>query len=283
MTAVYFVQKCASYDRCLALRGNATRVGISISVPISVIVVVYFQGLYYIYMRYTYISLVMAERDLYNFGKILSEDEEKSRFCEWFWKEKNGNKLIDALNANNSPSAGSKIRRRNKWWPHIYCIVLNDDTNPGRSRPGEENPVQWKYCKVGITEKDTTTNTDNRMETVMNKIRNKIPDSKSSPIFVLAVKATDSRENREIEQGVRQHIGLKVNRDLAKANNLPVPTEWVLTTQPYIELVKQCIRKAVESNLEIDTSVFLGMGKFQQKTMLPLNLQIQGDEVVRES
>ena len=215
----------------------------------------------------------------YDYNNILSEEQEMSRFCDWFWSGSNGNNLIHALNGSNRNSAGSKIRRLCGWWPYIYCIVINDDTNPG---PGLMNTVQWKYCKVGITEQDTKTGAHNRMETVIQDIKRKVGlEISASVIFVLPVCAIDSRKNGEIEQGVREHIGWKVNKDFAKCINLPVPTEWVITTQPYLGLVKNCIRQAAEMNCAIDTRLVLSMGRFQQhEGMLPPHLQKQEDEVV---
>ena len=235
--------------------------------------------------KYTHISMMMAEANLYNFNDILSQEKERSRFCEWFWDSTNGNELIDALNTNKSQSKGSKIRRQHKWWPYIYCIVLNDNTNPGRSRSDARDAPQWKYCKVGKTEQDTTTGKHNRMETVMDEIRKK-KRRKQSVIFVLPVCASDSRKNNEIEQGVREHIGWKVNKDLAKKNNLPFPTEWVITTQEHIYGLKNQIEteKLKARNCEIDTRVVFSITRFQQdERMLPPHLQKQGNEVVDRS
>ena len=229
---------------------------------------------------------MMAEANLYNFHDILSQEQEKSDFCKWFWSGTNGNELIDALNANNSQSGGYKIRRQHKkCWPYIYCIVLNDNTKRGLS--GSGNAVQWKYCKIGITEQDTTTGAHNRMETVKQEIIKRKADYRitASVIFVLPVCATDSRKNNDIELDVREHIGWKVNKGLAKETDLPVPTEWVITTQAYIFKLKKEIEteksKATACNCEIDTRVVLSIPRFQQdERMLPWPLQKHGDEVV---
>ena len=91
-----------------------------------------------------------------HFDRILSNPE---KFCTWFWKDINGNKLIKALNSNNRKSRGSKIRRLHEWWLNLYCVVSEND-----------HCREWKYCKVGITEKKTKTGVSNRMETVRKKI-----------------------------------------------------------------------------------------------------------------
>ena len=221
---------------------------------------------------------MMAEANLYNFNDILSQEQAKSDFCKWFWSGTNGNELIDALNANNSQSGGYKIRRQHKkCWPYIYCIVLNDNTQPVPF--GRGNAVQWKYCKVGITEQDTTTGAHNRMETVKQEIIKKKADYQitASVIFVLPVCATDSRKNNDIELDVREHIGWKVNKDFAKENNLAVPTEWVRTRQWYINLLSKSIKDAAaaakKDGREIDTSVLLNVPRFEDhQTMLPPHL-----------
>ena len=205
----------------------------------------------------------------YDFNDILSDKEETKRFCDWFWGGQKGNELILALNLNNSKSSGSKIRRRYKCWPHIYCVVYNDDANPGKVRdPTQDKPIQWKYCKVGITEIDTTTGTKNRMETIETKIMN-ATGKNASTIFVLPVKATDSRPNKEIEKSVREHVGWSVDEDLARSNNFPVITEWVLTTQDYIK----DIRDMIDKKSVCDTGLVLDMSKFNQnETYLPRKL-----------
>ena len=166
-------------------------------------------------------------KEPYNFDRILSED--RKDFCRWFWTGTKGNEVIDALNSNNTESDGSTIRRQHEGQSHIYGIVLNDDATPGKGTNG----VQWKYCKVGKTQADTTTGSHNRMETLRDEIERKT-GMRAGILFVLEVKATDSRNDIEIEKSVRKKFGWPVHKDLAKELNLPVPTEWVITTQPYI-------------------------------------------------
>lgn len=128
-----------------------------------------------------------------------------------------------------------------KRYPHVYCIVSNDDNNPGKFAVPGKGIVQWKYCKVGITQVDTTTGTKNRMETVKNEIT-KATGEDASIIFVLPVKATDSTEDKKIEKDVREHIGWPLHKDLPNEIGLPVPTEWVITTQSYINIIKKKIK-----------------------------------------
>jgi hypothetical protein len=242
----------------------------------------------------------------YDFGCILSSEEEKKRFCSWFWSEdengnglinedengnglinENGNSLINALNSNNYESPGSKIRRRCQWWPHIYCIVFNNNATPGKGAKGDE----WKYCKVGITEVDTTPGTHNRMETVKDEIdhRTGSKPGAASIIFVLPVKATDPKPNKVIEKSIREHVGWPVDKELARECNFPVPTEWVITTQLFIDEIREEIKKiqkaneekeaAKEAKEEIDTGLFDGKKLIwtQQDENLPKNLKKRKD------
>ena len=167
----------------------------------------------------------------------------KDEFCTWFWKNEieNGKNLIGALNSS-SKRIDCKIRMLDeKNYPHIYCIVSNNDNSPGKFKVTDKRIIQWKYCKVGITEKDTTTDKKNRMETVEKSII-RATDEDASIIFVQQVKDTDSTKNNEIEEDVRRHIGWPVHKDLAKEINLPFPTEWVITTQSYINIIKKMIK-----------------------------------------
>ncbi|CAB3982495.1 Hypothetical predicted protein [Paramuricea clavata] len=220
----------------------------------------------------------MAGAYWYNFENILSNEIEKQKFCSWFWSGANGNRLIQTLNSNNSESSGSKIRRLNGGWPYIYCVVLNDNAIPSTDPSGL---VQWRYCKVGLTEVDTKPGTHNRMETVQNEITRKT-GSPAGIIFVLPVKDFDSRPNSVIEKDVREHIGLPVNKELVRTIGLPFLTEWVITTQPYINYIGMQIKKnAMSAGRLIDTDFILGIPRFDPRgTYLPPNLMNYNGEVV---
>ena len=191
----------------------------------------------------------MAKRSQCNSSYEFLYGSEKTKFCDWFWTGTNGNELINALNMNNSKSSGSKLRRRRSCWPHIYCVVLNDDENPGTF-----DGIQWKYCKVGITERDTSPNAENRMETIQHEIEKigKTGDIK----FVLPVKATDSRPNNAIEKTVRECTGYRVDKDLAKVNKFPVSTEWVITTEDHITNIRRVINNKKKNKESMDTGLF---------------------------
>ena len=202
----------------------------------------------------------------YKFENILSDEKEKERFCDWFWSGTAGNDLIVALNLNNSKSSGSQIRRKHCEWLHIYCVVLNDDENPGKAVIQGKETIQWRYCKVGKTEKDTTSGSNNRMETVQGEIERKT-EKKAGIIFVVNVNGTDSRPNNEVEKSVRKAIGWPVDKKLACENKFPVPTEWVLTTQKCINDIK---KRGVS-----DTRSVLDLRIMPPKENLPIGLELQ--------
>ena len=213
----------------------------------------------------------------YNFDRILSEDEED--FCRWFWTGTNGNGLIDALNSNNTESDGSTIRRQHEGWSHIYCLVHNDAAVPGKGTHGE-NRVQWKYCKVGMTQADTTTGSGNRMETVQKEIERKT--GKKPPIlFVLRAKATDSRKDIDIEKSVREKFGWPVHKDLARRTGLPFITEWVMTTQDHIDEIRRAIAAATQQRHAPDTGLVPRFNK-QDENIRLRGLEIQEGKVVGE-
>ena len=211
----------------------------------------------------------MAQGNSDDFNGILQNPKP---FCDWFWDGENGNKLIRALNSNTK-SAGSKIRRQHEGRSHIYGIVLNDDGTPGKGTNG----VPWKYCKVGKTQADTTTGSHNRMETLRDEIERKT-GMRAGILFVLEVKATDSRNDIEIEKSVRKKFGWPVHKDLAKELNLPVPTEWVITTQPYIYEFRGRNRANADTGLFADERL-----KFwQDEENLPEDLELVDGKVQKK-
>jgi len=83
--------------------------------------------------------------------------------------------------------------------PHIYGVVNN--------RRADEEHKEWKYVKVGFTERDTTTGSGNRMETVKKKIDRSLGEDKASVLFVLPQDKDDTRTKHELEKSIRNDIG----------------------------------------------------------------------------
>ena len=167
-------------------------------------------------------------------------------FRTWFWTKQNGNYLIKYL---NDAGGTDNIRRESfENRPVIYCIVLK-----GIEFPASTDKVQWKMCKIGFTHCKTQERTNNRMEQVMNQIKKKYasrvvkelkPDPEPSVIFKLAIGPVDTTPYFQTEKRIRQTMGWPIKKELVKEMGLPCPTEWILTTQAFINVVKKKIKEA---------------------------------------
>lgn len=171
----------------------------------------------------------------------------REEFVKWFWSGTNGNELIKKLNC--SESHGDDYIRREKERPAIYCIVLNDGPFPGK-----EGKVQWKLCKVGFTHVNTATEAGNRMEQVKEEIESKYESKRgdgkanASVLFVLPIGAVDVTTFSETEKRIRKAVGRPIHKDWAEELGLPRSTEWVLTTQQFIDQIN--VRKQRKQKAE---------------------------------
>lgn len=183
--------------------------------------------------------------------------ETKDEFLGWFWYRQNGNNLIKELN-QASPTT-DRIRRE-KYAPYIYGIVLNDGYFPF-----QERGQQWKLCKIGFTNKDTTTGRGNRMETLVRNIQSKYERKNgrqptASILFVLAIGAVDTTDYNETEERIRKRVGTPIRKQVAKDCGLECSTEWVLTTQNHIEHIQHMIRNFRGNGDKIDIFKHLSEG-----------------------
>ena len=62
-------------------------------------------------------------------------------------------------------------------------------------------------------------------------------------LFALRIGSVDTTPFHETEDRIRKKVGTPIKTAKAKELNLPVPTEWVLTTQEHIEKIKAAIEK----------------------------------------
>jgi len=188
--------------------------------------------------------------------RLSIEDED---FLRWFWDGGNGNELIEKLNTYAQNENKSDRIRREKERPTIYVIVLNYGEEPFK-----HDDVQWKLCKVGFTHCSIQKGSGNRMEQVKKQIILKYGSDKSeqdkkkikpSVLCVLPIAAVDTTPFNETEKRVRDKIGTPIHKDKAKEQKLPVPTEWVLTTQEHIDDVKAKIKEIKETAGELIASL----------------------------
>lgn len=60
----------------------------------------------------------------------------------------------------------------------------------------------------------------------------------ASVLFALRIGSVDTSSYHKTEARIRGKVGTPIKKEKAKERNLPVPTEWVLTTQRHIDKMK---------------------------------------------
>lgn len=160
----------------------------------------------------------------------------KKDFLQWFWTGTNGNDLVKELNVSRPGNIDDYVRRE-KERPTIYCISLDDHKFPRKDGT-------WNLCKVGFTHAGTVQGENNRMEQLQTKIKEKYlattnRQAEAKALFVLPIGAVDITPHFGTEKRIREAVGWAIDKNLAKKYGLPCPTEWVLTTQAFIEKIKQ--------------------------------------------
>ena len=193
-----------------------------------------------------------------NFGDyyqlVLTEE-----FKNWFWYGQNGNTLIKHL---NSDRGRQEIVRREKNSPYAYGIVLNVDFFGYEFK-------SLKFVKIGFTQQDTGSDCENRMTQVRREIEghNQRLRGKTAVLFVIMKNPVDTSTHSEFETNFRKRWGMPVSNEFAQRCNLPFHTEWVLTTQGFIDYTLQFIEAANRGG-RIDASIFDGMPLFDSERYL---------------
>ena len=164
-------------------------------------------------------------------------------FLEWFWTGSNGNDLIKKLNKYAQDQKFTDRIRREKYSPTVYGIVVNDFPFP--------NDHHYKLVKVGFTHRSIRQGSNNRMEQLQEQLESVIKKSNkeafSSILFRLPIGCVDITPFYDREAQIRERVGIKVKKEKAQECNLPVPTEWVLTTQKHIDKIRERKDKACRS------------------------------------
>ena len=174
----------------------------------------------------------------------LNLPSDPAKFPKWFWTGTNGNNLIRVLNfyAHEKKIGDDRIRRE-KQYPCVYALALNNfPITEGRN---------WKLVKVGFTHKSTKKASNNRMEQLTREIESKLnPEATASEsavtvatLFAPRIGSVDTTPFHETENRIRRKVGTPITKKKAKELNLPVPTEWVLTTQEHIKKIKDGIKE----------------------------------------
>ena len=69
-------------------------------------------------------------------------------------------------------------------------------------------------------------------------------------LFALRIGSVDTTPFHETENRIRRKVGTPIKTAKAKELNLPVPTEWVLTTQEHIDKIKAAIKEMKDAKLK---------------------------------
>ena len=181
-----------------------------------------------------------------NYAQLVLTEE----FKNWFWFGQNGNTLIKHL---NSDKGRPEIVRREKNSPYAYGIVLNVNFFGDQFDPP-------KFVKIGFTQQGTSSDCANRMTQVCNEIIVRLggDPQKTSVLFVIMKNPVDTSTHSEFETNFRKRWGMPVSNEFAQSYNLPFHTEWVLTTQGFINHMLQVIEAAKQGG-RIDASIFKGI------------------------
>ena len=71
--------------------------------------------------------------------------------------------------------------------------------------------------------------------------KRKVPVT-ASVLFALRIGSVDTSSYHKTEARIRGKVGTPIKKEKAKECNLPVPTEWVLTTQSHINKMKEKLK-----------------------------------------
>ena len=122
--------------------------------------------------------------------------------------------------------------------------------------------------KIGFTQCSTVSGDDNRMEQIKKKFKDD-NDKDVAVIFVLMKSAVDVSSHHDFEDRLRSNVGMSVKKDYVKSLELPVPTEWVLTTQDYIDKLKKYIKEQRGDKGSIDARILNLVPRSFEKFKLP--------------
>ena len=80
-------------------------------------------------------------------------------------------------------------------------------------------------------------------------------DENIALVFFLAKSATDTTRHHDFEERIRKKAGMPVKKHHARSLRLKEPTEWVLTTQNYINELEMYINRKKEQEGSVDASI----------------------------
>lgn len=195
-----------------------------------------------------------SETDLYDALKTL-DNKNPDTFLRWFWTGTNGNALIKRLNQYAQVHKFTDRIRREKDRPTVYVIVVK--RFPASKVGG------WRLVKVGFTHRSIKQGSNNRMEKLQEEIESVIKQSDSnasaSILFRFPIGCVDITPFYEKEALIREKVGIKVKKEKAREHKLPAPTEWVLTTQKHLDVIKNLKEEAYKRHEPDVIDIFTGI------------------------
>lgn len=196
-------------------------------------------------------------------------------FPKLFWNGTKGNDLIKKLNDYAEREHLSDRIRREKHCPNIYAIVLNNFPLPGDGqwklvkvgfthqsvKRGRKNRMELLKRKIekelneleseeseseeSESEESESEEFEESEESELHEYSNYGATASKSKItvnasvlFTLRIGSVDTSSYHKTEARIREKVGTPIKKGKAKECNLPVPTEWVLTTQRHIDKMK---------------------------------------------
>ena len=163
-------------------------------------------------------------------------------FLRWFWSRGNGNDFIKFLNTHEHPRHNDKLRRE-AFSPFVYGTVFKGTIYHDADVDFQR---KFKMMKIGFT------------QGTLKQIKQRFKvdrDENFSLIFFLSKSAIDTSRHNEFEERIRKKVGMPVNKEYARSLELKEPTEWVLTTQHYIDDLKRYINAKLEQEGSVDASI----------------------------
>ena len=138
--------------------------------------------------------------------------------------------------------------RHVKYPPYFYGVILNEYVikDPTLTDVEKKFNLKYKLLKVGFTQQETGSTKNTRMKAVREDIERR--GWKSSVLFVLKKPVIDNTKNKESEDEFRKTWGFPVSKTFAEEYDLPVKTEWVLTTQAFVDRIIAHKNKIKKSN-----------------------------------
>lgn len=198
---------------------------------------------------------------LSNLRTTLESKDDPNAFPQWFWSGTNGNDLIRELNkyALKEKKGEDRIRRE-KDYPCVYGIAVNNFLK------GDQN---WKLVKVGFTHKSIAKDSNNRMEQLTKQIKSELKLT-AVILFALRIGSVDTTPFHETETRIRNKVGKPIKEGKAKEFKLPVPTEWVLTTDEHIKKIKKAIDKIKKMEIDAAPDLIDAFKNIDSPTLPPL-------------